>query len=274
MNWTRTQGLLAGLGLIVLANAAALGSAAWNRSGEPDSRLALSERELVRNSDWHNENSGVSLRLLWRIPGDEPNAAWAPRIPAERMRELGFSVPQQIDRESALAYDRQQARDALLVLELDGPLYQRELRLAQKRLEQAERALAGDPGNLHLKSERDFQRDALEHEEQRASRLLLADAGNDLQALRARYPDREHYAIVHGQVRPSSLYRNRAWIIGGMASTDGVRALNVPKRWHEELEGLAPRAEQRAAQEAAQPFVAEVDFGQRLEPWIEKIQAR
>lgn len=274
MNITRNHGLLLGLGLILLSNAAALGAAAWNRSGEPDSRLSLSERELQRNSDWHRENSGVSLRLLWRIPGDEANAAWAPRIPLETMRALGFQVPDKVDRDSALAFDRQQARDALLVLELDGPLYQRELALARERLAQAEKRLVASPDDVHLKSERDFQRSALDNEEQRASRLFLADAGTDLQALRQQYPDRQHYAIVHGQVRPLSLYRNRAWALGGSASTEGVRALNVPQRWHDELEGLAPRAEQRAAQEQPQPFGAEVAFGQRLEPWIEQIQAR
>lgn len=274
MNFSRTHGLLAGLGLVLLVNAAALGAAAWNRAGEADSRLALSERELERNSDWHKENSGMSLRLLWRIPSDEPNAPWAPRIPAQTMQALGFQVPTRPDRDSALAFDRQQARDALLVLELDGPLYQRELRLARDRLAQGEKALAGSPDDVHLKSERDFLQESLENEEQRASRLFLADAGTDLQALRARYPDREHYAIVHGQVRPISLYRNRTWVIGGNASTEGVRALNVPQRWHDQLEGLAPRAEQRALQPSNLPFVAEVAFGQRLEPWIEQIQTR
>lgn len=274
MNWTRSHGLLAGLGLVLLVNAAALGAAAWNRNGEPESRLTLSERELQRNSDWHQENSGISLRLLWRLPSDEPDAPWAPRITAETMQGLGFRVPTHIDRGSALLFDRQQARDALLVLELDGPLYQRELRLARQRLAQAEKALAAAPDNVHLKSERDFQRENLEHEENLASRLFLADAGTDLRALRARYPDRQHYAIVHGQVRPLSLYRNRAWVIGGNASTEGVRALNVPQRWHAELEGLAPRAERRAIEEAGEPFVAEVAFGQRLEPWIEQIQAQ
>jgi hypothetical protein len=111
-------------------------------------------------------------------------------------------------------------------------------------------------------------------ERSRGARSGEGFVSTDLRALRARYPDRQHYAIVHGQVRPLSLYRNRAWVIGGNASTEGVRALNVPQRWHAELEGLAPRAERRAIEEAGEPFVAEVAFGQRLEPWIEQIQAQ
>ena len=46
MRWSRTHTLVAGLGLIALTNAVALLGVAWNRSGEPDATLQLSQREL------------------------------------------------------------------------------------------------------------------------------------------------------------------------------------------------------------------------------------
>ena len=44
--WTRRHTLIAGLGLILGVNAIVLGGVAYNRSGEPESLLQLSEREL------------------------------------------------------------------------------------------------------------------------------------------------------------------------------------------------------------------------------------
>src|SRR5690606_5713465 len=52
------HGLLAGLALILLSNAVALGGAWYNRQGEAESRLQLSERELWRSHDGpRRENS-------------------------------------------------------------------------------------------------------------------------------------------------------------------------------------------------------------------------
>ena len=42
------------------------------------------------------------------------------------MAELGFALPGELNDEGARRYRRQLDRDALLVLELDGPAYQRE----------------------------------------------------------------------------------------------------------------------------------------------------
>lgn len=275
MNRTRTHALLGGVGLILLVNAVALGGVAWNRSATPDSLSRLSERELLRNTDWHKENSGLSLRLQWRFPSEDEGAgphsrAWAPRIDAKKMAELGFRMPEQVDDESARHFDRQQSRAALLVLELDGPLYQRELQLARKKLAEARLAAAAAPSSSEFAYELKYSQSALESEEKHATRLLLKDVGLDLQALRARYPDRQRYLIVSGRVRPISLLHEHIWTLGGTASSLGVDSINVPHHWRERLERITTQPN-RAADERAQPFVAEVAFGRRLEPWIERI---
>ncbi|WP_152220997.1 DUF4824 family protein [Pseudomonas sp. SCB32] len=275
MNWTRTHALFGGVALILLVNAVALGGVAWNRSGTPDSQPRLSQRELAANSSWHKENSGLSLRLNWRFPSDDEGAgprsrAWEPRINARQMAELGFRMPEQVDDTSARQFDRQQSRAALLVLELDGPLYQRELQLARKRLDELQQAAAAAPGNQKLAYELKDHQTALKSEEKFATRLLLKDVGLDQQALRQRYPDRQRYLIVHGRVRPISLLHKHIWTLGGTASAMGVDSINVPHGWRQVLEEDSWQAYE--GRERMQRFVAEVAFGQKLEPWIERIE--
>lgn len=271
MNWTRTHALLGGAGLILLVNAVALGGVAWNRSGNPDSLPRLSQRELVHNSSWHQENSGLSVRLNWRFPSEAEGAgprslAWEPRIDAKQMAALGFRMPAQVDDNSARQFDRQQSRTALLVLELDGPLYQRELQLARKHLDEANQAAAAAPGNQKLAYELKDSQNALKSEEKYASRLLLKDVGLDQKALRQRYPDRQRYLIVQGRVRPISLFHEHIWTLGGTASALGVDSINVPYRWRQALEEDSWQEDED--RERMQRFTAEVVFGQRLEPWI------
>ncbi|MFJ3261038.1 DUF4824 family protein [Pseudomonas sp. NPDC086581] len=274
MNWTRTHALVGGVGLILLVNAVALGGVAWNHSGEPDSVLPLSQRELLRNSSWHNENSGLSLRLHWRIPTRDDstrhNRGWLPAIDAQKMEKLGFAMPAQVDDDSAPRFGRQQSRDALLVLELDGPLYQREVQLTRKRLDEARLAADAAPQNARLADERDFIRRELDSEEKTDTRLLLKDVGLDLQTLRAQYPDRQRYLIVQGRVRPISNYYQHVWTLGGTASSIGTDNINVPHLWRERLDRVLLRPAR--ADGTAQPYVAEVAFGRRLEPWIEGIR--
>ncbi|MFJ3052652.1 DUF4824 family protein [Pseudomonas nitroreducens] len=275
MNWTRTHALASGVGLILLVNAVALGGVAWNRSGKPDSVLSLSQRELLRNNDWYKENSGLSLRLHWRTPSrdDEArqhNRGWQPALDSQKMAELGFAMPEQVDDDSARLFGRQQSRAALLVLELNGPLHEREVQLTRKRLDEARQAADAAPQNARLADERDFIRRELDSEEKTDTRLLLKDVGLDLQTLRARYPDRQRYLIVHCQVRPVSNYYQHIWTLGGTASSIGTDSLNVPYQWRERLDQITAQPH-RAADGRAQPFVAEVAFGQRLEPWIQGI---
>lgn len=106
MNRNRRNALIAGSLLLLAANLAALGGVAWNRSGEAESKLVLSQRELQRNWSygfWSEENSGVELRLELRSPSSEPPSDLAPPLPPEQMRALGFSIPDALDEESVRA---------------------------------------------------------------------------------------------------------------------------------------------------------------------------
>jgi len=69
MTWSRKHTLLAGLGLIALTNAIALSGVVYNRSGDPEATLRLTQRELRTPYRWYGnrENSGLALSLVWRV---------------------------------------------------------------------------------------------------------------------------------------------------------------------------------------------------------------
>lgn len=170
MNRNRRNALIAGSLLLLAANLAALGGVAWNRSGEAESKLVLSQRELQRNWSygfWSEENSGVELRLELRSPSSEPPSDLAPPLPPEQMRALGFSIPDALDEESVRRYRRQQEKQVLLVLELDGPAYRREVRLAEERLAEASARSKALPKDEMLSSQMEAARHQLKHEQER-----------------------------------------------------------------------------------------------------------
>jgi len=275
--------LLAGAAvLVVLVNAAVLTDVAWNRRGAPESVLTLSERELVvwpNSSSFYadDENSGMTLRLLWAVGaarGEVRGAAlgsagygpWSPVpwLDRAKLATLGFEVaraPEEAD--AGERYRRMLGREVLLVLELNGPAYAAALARARERAAQSEASAAQqpDPGADTQHARR--AREALEQQELKDTRLFVVDAGLDARALRARYPDRAHYAIVHGSVAIGVDTSGPRPTLYGRIAALRCANINVPQRWHATLPATfepfgAPRA----------PFQVVLAFGQRLEPWI------
>src|SRR5512145_1067398 len=74
MSWSRRHTLIAGLALIALTNAIALGGVAWNRSGEPESVLKLTQRELWQPHGYGlaREEGGLQLSVRWRALHADP----------------------------------------------------------------------------------------------------------------------------------------------------------------------------------------------------------
>jgi len=277
MTWSRLHTLAAGLGLIALTNAVALIGAAYNRGGEPEALLRLTQRELRTPYEWrgNRENSGLALSLVWRVPQEQPAGrqfypAYAGGRPVwldqAKMAELGFDTTlpaRSWDPRGRSRFERQLSREVLLVLELDGAAYRRSLELAAQHLASEEAALAATPGERTLTARVKNARDALERETSRNSRLFVADAGVDAAALRARYPDKSRYAIVRGQVRPELFERETySGYIGGLS----VESVNVPFALRDVFTGTTVPGE--FDQPNLAPFEAVVAFGRRFEPWI------
>ena len=269
MNRPRRTALIAGLALIAITNAVALGGAAYNRSGEPDSTLRLSERELRRPyaHAGNNENSGLTLDLRWRVPLDAATGvkaysfgfegggvpAW---LDAQKMASLGFDARPSAQRAEG-SYSRQLPRDVLVVLELDGPAF---VDAHTKALQAAK--------DVEARNERGGGKKAADdiiEREARSSRLFAVDAGLDRTALRNRYPDRSRYAIVHGQVRPTGMRGNTAG--AGFIDNLNAQSVNVPLAWRGALEGVQSETYGLPLREVKH-FDATLAFGQRLEPWL------
>jgi hypothetical protein len=275
--WTHARALLLGVALIVITNAVVLAGVAYNRSGEPESTLRLTERELnVRNWSWPaNENSSIDLNLNWRIAGvhadDEGHYdTWYQGLgwltPAQ-LQELGFDVEGDIEsEEGAERLRRQPSKRAWVVLENDGPAYQAAVQRARERLQRATELAAANAGDEEFQQRLTAARRTVEGEETSATRLFVVDAGPEADALRARYPDRQRYAIVKGRINLAVVGNpGRKRLLGMLAETD-VTVVRVPHAYRALVEPYT-RSQQYSSDHAPR-FSATVNFGRRFEPWI------
>jgi hypothetical protein len=263
--WTRKQTLLAGLALILASNAVVLAGVAYNRAPEPDAALALTQRELAmtRDPEAERENSGVTLKLQWRVlrsaasldyyDYNYPYAADAGWLDRTKLEQLGFDLSQPAPDPLLVEdrYEKQLPRSVLLVLELDGAAYASALKRAETKATDAQRELAGNPASTQLKSSAKTAEEILARERTANSRLFVVDADLDAAVLRAKYPDRKRYAIVPGKVGLESYAGQRR---AGYLHGPSIAEINVPLQFHDAARAPA--------------FEASVVFGRRLEPWL------
>lgn len=272
--------LLAGSALVLLVNAIVLAGVAWNRSGAPEATLQLSERELELPYLWRNlrEDSGLGLNLRWRLPvaearEDEYRAdqygAYTPAqwLDADKLAALGFKLPPLPDDFAALRR-LPPARELWLALEFDGPAYAHSVQAAQDHLVAAQRGLDASPEDTQLQHRVDVARDSLRQAREEWTRLFVIDADRDPGALRARYPDRERFAIVRGRVRPVAEAldpanpQQLAW--RGLVEEVSIATVHVPLAVRTAFE--APPGD--AGEHPQARYEVTLAWGRRGEPWI------
>ncbi len=277
--WTRRHTLIVGVAVILLTNTVALLGAAWNRSGDAESGLTLTQREL-RRPYWglNRENSGIALALIWRTPVREsanatvwsyPGAGGPPSwLDQAKMEGLGFefAAAAQTGGDDG-AIDRQLGKEVLLVLEMDGAAYQQSLQRVRRHTADEEAIVAAGQNGEEFTRRVKEAHDRLKKEEQDSSRLFVVDAGLDVATLRAKYPDRARYAIVRGQVRPWRIIGAKEHSLAGYIEHISIESIHVPFEFLGLFEQLDHRAGRGSTVPTA-PFEATVTFGQRLEPWI------
>ena len=120
---------------------------------------------------------------------------------------------------------------------------------------------ADNPGNKEFENRAKRAREYAASEAGENSRLFAVDAGLDADALRAKYPDKAHYLITRGQLRPQIVTRDKQDRLSGYISALSISRINVPVAFQHAL-----KHDERTNKTA--PFEARVAYGQRLEPWI------
>ncbi len=286
--------LIAGVLLIIVANAIVFLGVMLNRQPPAESTLMLTERELSAPSEWSlsKENSGLDLRIEVRTDttlyrnsnesgGSEAVPMWGltPWLTAEKLRSLGFPLAATKDNDA----DRRRnekllARDVYLVLELNGETYQRELQHAQEYAAQAVQSATAAPGDKVLAERAKMSQAQADAALNQESRLFCIDAGLDPAALRSAYPDRTTFAIVRGSIRPTVYGHAGKWAAVGQFAGLRIPQLNVPLTYRPvfgarnplgygdaSAAGVAGRTTDR--KEAPRYNVA-VAWGRRLEPWM------
>ncbi|MEO6172693.1 MAG: DUF4824 family protein [Arenimonas sp.] len=250
------RALLLGASLIILTNAIALAGAAYNRSGAPESTLLLSERELVNNNYDYDDNSGVAVSFQWNVLSKETldtpklsSYAWndysheAYWLNDAKLKQLGFDITDPVfPAEGSYRYKQLKDREVFLVLEQDGPSYQRYLAHAKANAKVASN-----------KADAIRQVRVAEYE---SSRLFVIDAGTHAETLRTRYPNRNTYAIVKGIVSANWQSTNTKPALNAYIGSLSVSSLHVSKPYDTVFIGNTKK------------YRVNVAFGQRYEPWI------
>jgi hypothetical protein len=272
-----------GAGIILFANVVALGGAAYNRSGAAESELQLSQREL--GTTWTEaENSGLTLSLDVVNPEDpreDTNTAsrgmlgmrapYAPRstpywLDSTKLREIGYPLPARPVADTTHTTGRRGLeREALFVLELDGPVYHAALDHARLLAARADSASAAKPKDSTAAHDAESAARVAQRITTESSRLYLVDAGRDVATLRARYPDRTHYAIVWGRYTVWDGANKGSRNVYAFVQTLEANGVNVPRQFRDALLVLTRPGAKGSPLRAVNVTVA---FGRRLEPWI------
>lgn len=256
--------VIASIGLVLVVNALVLAGVAFNRSGEPEAVLKLTERELAMPwVHWpQRENSGIALRISRAMQSDD----WLDR---DKLIALGFD-PERFSLDVQRSRWRGVERPAWVVLEYDGPAFQAVL--ADQR-ETVDRTRSGVATGEHNQRELTAARERLEQLERAESRLLAVDAGTDRKALRERYPDRRRFALMRARVRMHAVYTPADEVPQVRAHISSLLPgrVHVPRHMHAEL----ARATGRDRRDHLSPprYRVELRFGRRGEPWLAGIEA-
>ncbi len=268
--WSRSHTWMAGLAIILLTNAVALGGVAWNRSGEVKDIIILTERELSMPYRWglNRENSGISLRI--RVRSDH-SPGW---LGKEKLVELGFPATDTVaTSESRRRLRRNLPREAFVVLEQDGPAWRRKL-AKQKTLYEKKQALAKrNPDSQKLLREAERVKKNLMTGRTAKSRLFMVDVGSDYSSLRRRYPDKTQYLIARGLVKAvTRRSKDGGWTAQGRLSGLSVRHINIPFAYRGIFEELKPTKRGRNRYNQPPRFSVTLAYGKRYEPWVVAVE--
>lgn len=269
-------GLMAALALVVLVNAIVLAGVRYNRSGEPDAAVTLTERELHLQPNG-KENSGVSLNLTLHTDYNKWSEA-SPWFDKKKLEEIGFNCSEPVNAKNASHhYGKALPRRTYVVLEYEGTAWESWLARQEERLKALElEATQGRDGKKSL----DAALKRFTWEKESGSRLISIDVGNDATELRTRYPDKKRYIITPAKVRLRLLPADSAAsrhtpVLSGYIDSILTDTIHVPRDRQGLLSSLKSDAQYfyyDGAKKSFTPrFRVALKYGRKYEPWIEEV---
>ncbi len=270
--------LLAGLAIIILTNVVALGGVAYNRSGEPDALVDLTERELdiAYQYGLERDSTGLSLSINCRIETIQNDYAYgnsncwgAPLwLDKDKLIELGFEF-KPYEQNKSYRYDEGVLpRDVYLVLEFDGETHRRVLQRSEEHLAEEQALKINNPDKSEFEERVKRASEILQAEQNYSSRLFAIDAGLNKTALRSTYPDGSRYIIIKASVKPAWHFDNNQRIWTGRISDLLVDRINIPLEHRSVLKPIEKAGSRRKRNTDGPRFQLRVAFGKRAEPWV------
>jgi len=261
------RGVLVAAAVLVVANGLILGGVAYNRRGDPDAVVRLSEREL---ESWGSTTDGaeeiLNLRLRWTTAlGPDGRGTWFDRA---RLEALGVTdLPEPGDTGQAMT-GFHGTYPGFAVLELAGPAWERWAAAQQARADSMQAERPPEAQERHA-----GDRPWLEGRGAEASRLMAVDIGRDPAALREQYPDRSRYLILpanyqvdrQGEVRDSLGRRQYTGeTVTGRISQLLPGTVHVPRPLRDSLLALGA-----ASHDSTRHFEVTYKVGRKYEGWVE-----
>lgn len=287
----KKYGLLAAIGMILLTNAFVFAGILYNRSGDPEAELQLTERELPF-AHQQKENTGMFLKLEWKMPGFHAPGFYNSKpswFGKDILTNIGFRTDHSLQGTGYHSYYRHQLpRPAWIVLEFDGPTWEQWESDARQYIQEKKSKLETETDESKQKAAQ-RQIDQVRHQLIAHTRLFAIDAGPDPEALRQKYPDQHKYIISEGIVRINiGYYRNTdSTVKKGRAHLNGyikeimIDSIHVPNSFRGFFQQNAPKRyyspyylpKDKSPQDLKPRYTVHLKYGKKYQPWISNIKS-
>jgi hypothetical protein len=279
----RRYGLILAAVLVLVVNAFVLIGVAYNRSGNPDSQVVLTERELrlpyyLWRSD--RENTGIWLNLDWNryeyiLPeeGTHDPYAWFDKT---MLQSLGFVCTLSAENPKAPDYYyRLLPRRVYAVLEIGGRAWNDWKSIQEEKLAALEeKRKAGRTPEKEYRKERGRIESILKN----SPRLFVVNVAKEPESLRLRYPDRRHYIItpalagVHLVSSSDESDNKTPKRIQGYVKEILIDRIHVPLSMRIPLETVLKDKADKRGEDSRKHYEVTLRYGKRYEPWIVEIK--